>query len=96
MHLAIGQCFRCRNQVYSVYTKLLNEIHNPTLGVVGYSALESKFPPVACFATGHRSIAIYVFLIPCGILNAIIISELMLKFLLFSEVRFCNHMMGQC
>ena len=51
-----------------------------TLGVVGYSALDSKFPPVACFAAGHRSIAIYVFLIPCGVLNAIIISELILIF----------------
>ena len=51
-----------------------------TLGVVGYSALDSKFPPVACFAAGHRTIAIYIFLIPCGVLNAIIISELILIF----------------
>ena len=51
-----------------------------TLGVVGYTSLDTKFPPVACFADGHRSIAIYIFLIPCGVLNAIIISELILIF----------------
>ena len=51
-----------------------------TLGVVGYSSLDSKFPPVACFAAEHRSIAIYLFLIPCGVLNGVIISELILIF----------------
>lgn len=51
-----------------------------TLGLVGYTALDSKFPPVACFAAGYRSIAIYIFLIPCGVLNAVIISELILIF----------------
>ena len=51
-----------------------------TLGVVGYTSLDSKFPPVACFAAGYRNIAIYIFLIPCGVLNAIIISELIVIF----------------
>ena len=51
-----------------------------TLGFVGYTALDTKFPPVACFAAGHRNLAIYIFLIPCGVLNAIIISELILVF----------------
>ena len=51
-----------------------------TLGVVGYSSLDTKFPPIVCYAAGHRNIAIYVFLLPTGVLNAVFISELILLF----------------
>ena len=51
-----------------------------TLGLVGYSSLDTKFPPVICYAAGHRKIAIYIFLLPTGVLNAILISELILLF----------------
>ena len=51
-----------------------------TLGLVGYSSFDTKFPPVVCYAAEYRKIAIYIFLLPTGVLNAILISELILLF----------------
>ena len=50
-----------------------------TLGVGGYSALDSKFPPVVCFAS-NRDVPAYMLLIPLGVLMALIITELILIF----------------
>ena len=51
-----------------------------TLGTVGYNTLDSIFPPVVCYAAEYRSVAIYVFLIPSGLFDAIIISELIVLY----------------
>ena len=51
-----------------------------TLGVVGFSSLDTKFPPITCNAAGHRNISIYIFLLPTGLLTAVLISELILLF----------------
>ena len=50
-----------------------------TLGLGGYSALDTKFPPVVCFAS-NRDISAYMLLIPLGVLMALIITELILIF----------------
>ena len=50
-----------------------------TLGVGGYSSLDTKFPPIVCFAK-DRDITVYIFLIPIGVLIATIITELILIF----------------
>ena len=50
-----------------------------TLGFGGYSALDTKFPPVVCFAS-NRDITAYMLLIPLGVLMALIITELILIF----------------
>ena len=50
-----------------------------TLGIGGYSTLDTKFPPVVCFVK-RREISIYTFLIPAQILIALIVTELILIF----------------
>ena len=50
-----------------------------TLGLGGYSALDTKFPPVVCFAS-NRDVTAYMLLIPLGVLIALIITELILIF----------------
>ena len=50
-----------------------------TLGVGGYSSLDTKFPPVVCFAS-NRDVSVYMLLIPMGVLMALIITELILIF----------------
>ena len=50
-----------------------------TLGVGGYSALDTKFPPVVCFAS-NRDVTAYMLLIPLGIMIALVITELILIF----------------
>ena len=50
-----------------------------TLGLGGYSSLDTKFPPIVCFAK-NRDITAYMMLIPMGVLMALIITELILIF----------------
>lgn len=50
-----------------------------TVGLGGYSPLDTKFPPVVCFAR-NRDITVYILLIPLGVLMATIITELILIF----------------
>ena len=50
-----------------------------TLGLGGYSSLDTKFPPVVCFAS-NRDITAYILLIPLGVMMALIITELILIF----------------
>ena len=50
-----------------------------TLGLGGYSPLDTKFPPVVCFAS-NRDVTAYMMLIPLGVLMSLIITELILIF----------------
>ena len=50
-----------------------------TLGLGGYSPLDTKFPPVVCFAR-NRDVTAYMMLIPLGVLISLIITELILIF----------------
>ena len=50
-----------------------------TLGLGGYSPLDTKFPPVVCFAS-NRDITAYMLLIPMGVMTSLIITELVLIF----------------
>lgn len=50
-----------------------------TLGLGGYSSLDTKFPPVVCFAK-NRDVTVYIFLIPLSLLMATVITELILIF----------------
>ena len=50
------------------------------LGLAGYTTLDTKFPPIVCYSGNYRSVSTYVFLIPCGILYAIAISELVVLY----------------
>ena len=50
-----------------------------TLGLGGYSALDTKFPPVVCFAS-NRDVTAYMLLIPMAIMTSLIITELILIF----------------
>ena len=50
-----------------------------TLGLGGYSPLDTKFPPVVCFAR-NRDVTVYMLLIPMAIMTALIITELILIF----------------
>jgi hypothetical protein len=59
-----------------------------TLGVGGYSTLDTKFPPVVCFAT-NRDVSAYMLLIPLGVLTALIITELILIFRLLVRYLKC-------
>ena len=46
-----------------------------TLALGGYSSLDTKFPPIVCFAS-NRDITAYMLLIPMGVMTALIITEL--------------------
>ena len=48
-----------------------------TLGLGGYSPVDTRFPPIVCFAR-NRGITAYTLLIPLGILMATILTELIL------------------
>ena len=50
-----------------------------TLGLGGYSSLDTKFPPIVCFAS-NRDITAYMLLIPMAVMTALIITELILIF----------------
>lgn len=50
-----------------------------TLGLGGYSPLDTKFPPVVCFPE-NREITMYIYVIPVEVMIAIIITELILIF----------------
>ena len=50
-----------------------------TLALGGYSSLDTKFPPIVCFAS-NRDITAYMLLIPMGVMTALIITELILIF----------------
>ena len=48
-----------------------------TLGLGGYSPVDTKFPPIVCFAR-NRDVYAYIFLIPLAVLLSVIITELIL------------------
>lgn len=48
-----------------------------TLGLGGYSPVDTRFPPIVCFAR-NRDIAAYMLLIPVGVVMAIVLTELTL------------------
>ena len=50
-----------------------------TLGLGGYTPVDSKFPPVVCFAK-NRDVTAYTLLVPLGVLMATILTELILLF----------------
>ena len=50
-----------------------------TLGLGGYSSLDTKFSPIVCFSN-NRDITAYMLLIPLGVMMSLIITELILIF----------------
>ena len=48
-----------------------------TLGLGGYSSLDTRFPPIVCWAR-RRDVTVYTFLIPMGVMLSIINTELIL------------------
>ena len=64
-----------------------------TLALGGYSPLDTKFPPIVCFAR-NRDVTAYMLLIPLGVLMAAIITELILIFHFL--MRYINLMSASC
>jgi hypothetical protein len=48
-----------------------------TLGLGGFSAVDTRFPPIVCWAR-RRDISVYTFLIPMGVMLSVINTELIL------------------